>query len=92
MGQFFPYTVRDVYGTAVVPENLGNVEPEWFNNHPPRLPADILASAQRNLVLRDGTASFFYHPYLGTSYLKTIVTGIQGMGYTFVTAQADLAS
>ena len=92
VGQFFPYTVRDVYGTAVVPENLGNVEPEWFNNHPPRLPADILASAQRNLVLRDGTASFFYHPYLGTSYLKTIVTGIQGMGYTFVTAQADLAS
>ena len=92
VGQFFPYTVRDVYGTAVVPENLGNVEPEWFNNHPPRLPADILASAQRNLVLRDGTASFFYHPYLGTSYLKTIVTGIQGMGYTFVPAQADLAS
>jgi hypothetical protein len=37
-----------------------------FNNHPPRLPADIFASADRNLVVRDGMASFFYHPYLGT--------------------------
>ena len=89
-GQFFPYSVRDVYGSAVVPENIGNVEPEAFNNHPPRLPADILASAKRNLVVRDGTASFFYHPYLGTSYLQQIVTGIQGMGYTFVPANSML--
>ncbi len=87
-GQFFPYSVRDVYGSAVVPENIGNVEPVAFNNHPPRLPADILASAKRNLVVRDGTASFFYHPYLGTSYLTQLVTGIQGMGYTFVTANS----
>jgi uncharacterized protein YdaL len=87
-GQFFPYSVRDVYGSAVIPENIGNVEPVAFNNHPPRLPADILASAQRNLVVRDGTASFFYHPYLGTSYLQQLVTGIQGMGYTFVTGNS----
>jgi uncharacterized protein YdaL len=87
-GQFFPYAVRDVYGSAVVPENLGNVEPEAFNNHPPRLPADILASAKRNLAVRDGVASFFYHPYLGTGYLKTVVEGVQGMGYKFVPASA----
>jgi uncharacterized protein YdaL len=87
-GQFFPYAVRDVYGSAVVPENLGNVEPVAFNQHPPRLPADILASAKRNLVVRDGSASFFYHPYLGTGYLKTIVEGVQGMGYSFVPASA----
>ena len=49
-GQFFPYTVRDVYGSVVVPENIGNVEPDAFNNHPARLPADLLASADRNLV------------------------------------------
>lgn len=89
-GQFFPYAVRDVYGSRVVPENLGNVEPEWYNNHPPRLPSDILASARRNLAVRDGMASFFYHPYLGTDYLKTIVEGVQGMGYTFVPATATL--
>jgi uncharacterized protein YdaL len=83
-GQFFPYSVRDVYGSVVIPENLGNVEPDAYNNHPPRLPADIIASAQRNLVVRDGTASFFYHPYLGTEHLKALVTGIKAQGWTFV--------
>ena len=84
VGQFFPYVVNDVYGMKVLPENLGNVELEWFNNHPPRYPADIVNSAKLNLVVRDGFASFFYHPYLGTSYLKQIVEPIKAMGYTFV--------
>jgi uncharacterized protein YdaL len=90
-GQFFPYTVRDIYGSAVVPENIGNVELEASNNNPPHLPAQLVASAKRNLVVRDGTASFFYHPYLGTSYLKQTVEGIQGLGYVFVPASAMLA-
>ena len=90
MGQFFPYSVRDVYGSAVIPENIGNIEPEAFNNHPARLPADLIATAQANLVVRDGTASFFYHPYLGTAYLKQTVEGIQGLGYTFVAGSALL--
>jgi uncharacterized protein YdaL len=85
-GQFFPYTVRDVYGSVVVPENIGNVEPPAFNNHPARLPSDLIASAQRNLVVRDGVASFFYHAYLGTDYLKQVIPGIKAQGYTFVTA------
>jgi uncharacterized protein YdaL len=89
-GQFFPYTVRDVYGSVVVPENIGNVEPEAFNNHPVRLPADLIASAKRNLVVRDGVASCFYHPYLGTSHLKDLVSGIKGLGYTFVSADTML--
>jgi len=91
VGQFFPYSVRDVYGAAVVPENIGNIEPDAFNNHPPRLPADLITSAKNNLAIRDGMASFFYHPYLGTAYLKTTVEGIQGLGYTFVAASATLA-
>ncbi|RSM45406.1 hypothetical protein DMB66_50940 [Actinoplanes sp. ATCC 53533] len=90
-GQFFPYTVRDVYGSVVIPENIGNVEPESFNNHPARLPADLLASAARNLVVRDGVASFFYHPYLGTDHLKDMVTGIKAQGYTFVSPDSMLA-
>ncbi|WP_433827653.1 DUF2334 domain-containing protein [Actinoplanes sp. CA-015351] len=89
-GQFFPYTVRDVYGSVVVPENIGNVEPEAFNNHPVRLPADLIASAERNLVVRDGVASCFYHPYLGTDHLKTLVTGVKALGYTFVSADTML--
>ena len=91
IGQFFPYAVRDVYGTAIIPENLGNVEPEPFNNHPARLPADLIASAARNLAIRDGVASFFYHPYLGTAYLQQVVEGVQGLGYSFVPATAMLA-
>jgi uncharacterized protein YdaL len=90
-GQFFPYAVRDVYGTPVVPENIGNIETASFNNHPARLPADILASANRNLVVRDGFASFFYHPFLGVQYLATVVEGVQGLGYTFVPASSALS-
>jgi uncharacterized protein YdaL len=88
IGQFFPYTVRDIYGVLVVPENLGNVELEPFNNHPAHLPADIIASAQLNLAVRDGVASFFFHPYLDTSYLRTTIEGVQAAGYTFVPASA----
>jgi uncharacterized protein YdaL len=91
-GQFFPYTVRDVYGSVIIPENIGNIEPEAFNNHPPRLPADLIASADRNLVVRDGVASFFYHPYLGTAYLQQVVTGIKAEGYTFVTGASMLTN
>jgi uncharacterized protein YdaL/chitodextrinase len=88
IGQFFPYPVRDIYGALVVPENLGNVELEPFNNHPAHLPADIVNSAQLNTAVRDGVASFFFHPYLDVSYLKPIVEGVQAAGYTFVPASA----
>jgi uncharacterized protein YdaL len=89
VGQFFPYSVRDIYGSPVVPENLGNVAVQEENHNPPRFPPDILASARRELVVRDGVASFFYHPYLGTGYLKQIVEGMQSLGYTFVPASAS---
>jgi uncharacterized protein YdaL len=88
MGQFFPYTVRDVYGVLTVPENLGNVELEPFNNHPARLPADLVAAAQVNLGVRDGVASFFIHPYLPVTYLQQTVEGVEAAGYTFVPASA----
>ena len=84
IGQFFPYVVKDVYGTKVLPENIGNYEPDAYNNHPPRLPADLIASAKANLAVRDGFASFFYHPYYPTQPLKETVDGIRALGYTFV--------
>lgn len=87
-GQFFPYAVRDIFGTLVIPENLGNVEPLALNHNPPRSPQDILASARANTVVDDGVQSFFFHPYLPLANLKTIVQGLQGMGYTFVSADA----
>ncbi|WP_136192216.1 DUF2334 domain-containing protein [Actinomyces procaprae] len=85
-GQFFPYAVNDPYGTHVLPENLGNVELESYNQHPPRLPADIVAAAHANLVGTHATASFFFHPYYDVSLLREIVEGIQAEGYTFVAA------
>jgi uncharacterized protein YdaL len=83
-GQFFPYVVTDIYGSVVIPENIGNIEPEPYNQHPIRLPADLISYAAANLVVRDGFASFFYHPYLGTGYLAETVAGIKALGYTFV--------
>ncbi|MEX2982033.1 DUF2334 domain-containing protein [Streptomyces sp. C36] len=84
IGQFFPYSVKDVYGTTVLPENIGNYEPEPYNNHPARLPADLVNSAKANLAVRDGVASFFYHPYYPVEPLKQTIEGIKALGYTFV--------
>jgi uncharacterized protein YdaL len=85
VGQLFPYVVRDVYGTKVLPENIGNVEPEDWFQYKKRLPEQIIADAQRNLVVRDGFASFYFHPFFDIAHLKQTVEGIQAAGYTFVT-------
>jgi uncharacterized protein YdaL len=82
-GQLFPYVVKDVYGTKVLPENLGNVAEPFFQ-FPARVPADIVADAARNLVIRDGVAAFYFHPFLDVSLLRETVEGIQALGYTFV--------
>jgi uncharacterized protein YdaL len=84
--QFFPYTVRDVYGAIVVPENLGYVTSSGDSV------STLLARARANLVVRDGVASFFYHPFLGVGELPRLVSGIRELGYTFVSAQELVAS
>jgi uncharacterized protein YdaL len=86
LAQFFPYTVDDVYGFYVIPENIANYEPVPFNNHPARPPEVIIANAKANLVVRDGFASFYFHPFYDIAMLKQIVTGIKQAGYTFVSA------
>jgi len=84
-GQFFPYVVsRDIYGQKVVPENLGNIEPEPWFGYPARLPADLLRAAEKNLLVRDGWASFYFHPFYDITYLQETVEGIKTLGYTFV--------
>jgi len=37
-------------------------------------------------VVTQAVASFFFHPDYPLSELKTVVTGIKGLGYTFVPA------
>jgi uncharacterized protein YdaL len=104
-GQFFPYTVNDVYNTQVLPESLGNYEPVAVGNNPPRLAADIVNNAKAELSVRQGVASFFYHPYYettgatspataplaATSPLAAVISGIKGLGYTFVSPAAVAA-
>jgi uncharacterized protein YdaL len=82
--QFFPYVVRDVYGTKVLPENLGSINPEPWHGYEARRPADIVAAARANLVVRDGFAAFFFHPFLELRYLRQTIDGIRRLGYTFV--------
>ena len=83
-GQFFPYVVHDVYGSKVLPENLGSIAPSTWHTYKERLPDDLVRAARANLVVRDGFASFYFHPFLGLAYLERTVEGIKALGYTFV--------
>jgi uncharacterized protein YdaL len=83
-GQTFPYVVKDVYGSKVLPENLGSISPSGWHSYKARLPRDIVRAARANLVVRDGFASFYFHPYLDLNYLKRAVRGVEAEGYTFV--------
>ena len=86
--QFFPYPVTDVYGQAVVPENMGNYTPTDFNQHRARSPSDILVIADHNWVLRDAFASFYFHWYLNLDKLKAIVEPLQARGWKFASADS----
>ncbi|MCB1252314.1 MAG: polysaccharide deacetylase family protein [Austwickia sp.] len=85
--QYFPYSVTDVFGGKVLPENLGSFAPRTYSGHRVRTSADIVAAARANLVVRESTASFFFHPFLPLEHLREIVTGIKAAGYTFVPAE-----
>jgi uncharacterized protein YdaL len=82
--QMFPFVVRDVYGSTVLPENLGNIEPAIWHGLPSRSAADIVRAADRNLVVRDGVACFFFHSFYPLEDLQDTVEGIQALGYEFV--------
>ena len=85
IGQFFPYVIeKDHYGYRQVPESIGNIEPEPFQGYRQLLPPDLLRHAEKLKVVRDGVASFFYHPHLGTDYLTQVVDGLRAAGYDFV--------
>jgi uncharacterized protein YdaL len=83
-GQFFPYVVHDVYGSKVLPENLGSIAPSTWHSYKERLPRDVVRAARANLVVRDGFASFYFHPFLDLDYLKRTIMAIEKAGYTFV--------
>ncbi len=86
--QFFPYPIeQDVYGQKIIPENLGCYSPVSWYSHPKRDLNDLIETAEKNLVVRDAWASFYYHPYLGLEALKTLIQNIRALGYEFVSVQ-----
>ncbi|MET3446070.1 DUF2334 domain-containing protein [Ralstonia sp. 1138] len=99
VGQFFPYIIqKDYYNQRIIPENLGNVEYNICNIDPSSCltytAQDILTNATYAQVVRDGFASFFFHPFwlepeIGTpgyADFQTIINGITALGFTWVDA------
>lgn len=86
-GLHFPYSTTDVTGARVIPENLGNFAPESYSGHEKRDVQGLIDNARANLVVRESTASFFFHPFLPKESLAQVVDGIQSLGYTFVRPQ-----
>lgn len=85
IGQFFPFMIqKDVYGCTIIPENIHNIEDAPNAGYRPLMPSDTIQFSKKLKVVRDGVASFFYHPYLGSTYLSQMVEGLEAEGYQFV--------
>jgi uncharacterized protein YdaL len=97
-GQIFPYVItRDYYGQRVLPENLGNIEYDISKIDPTSYFVyswqEIYTNAQYALTVRDGFASFFFHPFwlekaIGTTGYQDftrLVDGITQLGFSWVT-------
>ncbi len=89
IGQFYPYVIkRDIYGYYIIPENIHNIEDQPNYGYRVLTVSDLLNFATKMRVVRDGIASFYYHPYLGTKDLSKLVPGIKNLGFTFVKASS----
>lgn len=96
VGQMYPYTIKtDYYGQRVLPESLGNIEydisdidPTSFYNYTWE---DIVTNAEYVKVVRDGFASFFFHPFWlepdlgkpGFGDFQKTIEGINDLGFTW---------
>ena len=87
INQLFPYIIKkDSYGYYQIPENIGNIQTTPRAGFRVALPEDLIRAAEKMKVVRDGIASFYYHPFLGTEDLGKTITGLKELGYTFKTA------
>jgi uncharacterized protein YdaL len=95
-GQFFPYEIRDIRGDLLLPENLGYYAGKGRGYGSGggfgRGQDHLIDSARRNLVVRDGYASFFFHWFEDPAVLDGTVAGVQAMGYRFVAPAEVLSS
>jgi uncharacterized protein YdaL len=77
-GHYFPYTTTDRFGRFIIPEALGYIPQEKPD------PVALVKNGERLKVVRDGVASFFFHPFLDINYLKSCIDGIEALGYRFI--------
>ncbi len=96
IGQFFPYLIHeDYYGQRVIPENIGNIQVHLdikVNNSYSEDCDDLLENARYASVVRDGVASFFFHPFLldgseddaGLETFKCLTDGISDLGFSWI--------
>ena len=96
LGQMFPYIIKkDFYGQLVLPESLGNIEYDISTVDPTSnynyTWQDIVMNAQYVKAVRDGFASFFFHPFWlepdvgtpGEADFKSLIEGINALGFTW---------
>ncbi len=97
LGQIYPYVIyKDYYGQRILPESLGNIEYDIHTIDPTSnynyTADDIITNAKFAKAVRDGFASFFFHPFwlepeVGTPGLadfQKTMDGITQLGYTWV--------
>ncbi len=74
----------DDLGIPRLPENLGYVSTAAYGVTDQR-PANLTAVAKKFYpTVRDGWVGMYFHPFLAISLLESLVSGVQGQGYTFV--------
>lgn len=73
-----PYPVIDLYGRHIIPEDMNYVQ---LGDTSAR---SLIESAKAALVVRDGYASAFFHPFLNPSILVELLRGFKKLGYHFV--------
>jgi uncharacterized protein YdaL len=76
--QMVPYPVVDQYGRHIVPETLGYL-PEDDPD-----PLKLVQYARTMRVVRDGIASFYFHPFLKQKLLEQVVQGVSDLGYHYI--------
>jgi uncharacterized protein YdaL len=92
-GQFFPYPVRDVNGTLMLPETMGSIQPGFLRDR-------MLLAARANRALRCPWAGHFNHPYtldpanagdevaISAVELEQFLRSVQALGYRYVSADS----
>ncbi|HEY4785069.1 MAG TPA: DUF2334 domain-containing protein, partial [Bacteroidales bacterium] len=90
-GQYFPYIInKDIYGQKIYPENLGYV-PLYPKVDSSRVYVErIIKYSSAVHQVRDGIASFFFHPFVNLDLLKELVDGIKSKGFTFIDLSNDV--